>query len=259
MILGNIILNIRFDFGVSRVNNIKKICVFGDSISKGVTIDTISRHYTMSKNSFVNLLSDCEPWLNVKNYSMFGCTISKGLSLISRHMKDVDSSDAILLEYGGNDSDFDWAAVASAPDKKHLPKTPLDDFAESYRTIIEHLRGQGKKIIMLNLPPIDEKKYFTWLGDGLNRENIIKWLGGDIHYIYEFHDGYNAKVCEISSEYGIPLIDIRSEFLRQGDYSNLLCFDGIHPNEKGHALIAQTILDYIPSLYYCLTLEDAAV
>lgn len=212
----------------------------------------------MTKDSFVNLLAGCEPWLNVKNYSMFGCTISKGVSLISRHMKDVDSSDVVLLEYGGNDSDFDWAAVATAPDEEHLPKTPLNDFVDSYRRIIQNLREQGKKMIMLNLPPIDEKKYFTWIGNGLDRDNIKKWLGGDIHYIYEFHDGYNTKVGEIASEFGIPLIDIRSEFLRQGNYSDYLCFDGIHPNEKGHALIAQTILDYIPALFYFLTLDSTA-
>lgn len=228
----------------------KNICVFGDSISKGVIVDTPNNHYSMTKKSFVNLLSGCEPWLRITNYAMFGCTVLKGRSLIKRHIADVENCDAVLLEYGGNDCDFDWAGIAAAPDEEHLPKTPLDDFSNSYKEIINGLIAMDKKILILNLPPIDEKKYFNWFGDGLDKDSIVKWLGGDIHYIYEYHAGYNDIVCKIASEYGIPMIDIRSEFLRQPNYSALLCRDGIHPNESGHALIAQVIKDSIPQLYY---------
>ena len=38
---------------------------------------------------------------------------------------------------------------------------------------------------------------------------------------------------------------ITSKFLETKDYSALLCNDGIHPNEKGHKLIAETIMQYI--------------
>ena len=43
----------------------------------------------------------------------------------------------------------------------------------------------------------------------------------------------------------IPIIDITSKILEINNYSNLLCDDGIHPNEKGHRIIAEAIKEHI--------------
>ena len=43
----------------------------------------------------------------------------------------------------------------------------------------------------------------------------------------------------------IPIIDITSKILEINNYSNLLCDDGIHPNEKGHKIIAEAIKEHI--------------
>ena len=43
----------------------------------------------------------------------------------------------------------------------------------------------------------------------------------------------------------IPIIDITSKFLEIKNYSNLLCDDGIHLNEKGHKIIAEAIKEHI--------------
>ncbi|MEG1915040.1 MAG: SGNH/GDSL hydrolase family protein, partial [Acidaminococcaceae bacterium] len=66
--------------------------------------------------------------------------------------------------------------------------------------------------------------------------------------IFKFHESYNAQVCGIAEENDIPLIDIRSAFLKLPNYSEYLCDDGIHPNEKGHNLIARVITEYIPRI-----------
>ncbi|NLH02342.1 MAG: SGNH/GDSL hydrolase family protein [Clostridiales bacterium] len=225
-----------------------KICLFGDSISKGVIIDEIHDKYTMTKRSFANLLKAGEPKLDVINYSMLGCTISKGKSIIARHIRDVESCDITVLEYGGNDSDHDWKEISENPEGVHLPKTPLDEFIKNYNDIIGELTEMGKGIIMLNLPPIDEHKYFEWFSRGLNKANILKWLGGSDEYIYRFHEIYNVQVCNIAAEHNIPIIDIRSVFLEKRNYSDYLCNDGIHPNEKGHELIAEVIMSALPQI-----------
>ena len=225
-----------------------KICLFGDSISKGVVIDELRDRYTMTKNCFANILTAANSALDVTNFSMLGCTIMKGKSMIERHIKDVQDSELLVLEYGGNDSDHLWDEVAADPMAEHLPKTPIADFDRTYRGIIDELREMGKKIVMLNLPPIDEHKYFNWFSRGLDGSKILEWLGGTDEYIYRFHEIYNVKVCNIASEYNIPIIDIRSAFLEKRNYSDFLCNDGIHPNEKGHALIASVIAEAIPNL-----------
>ncbi len=231
----------------------KKLCLFGDSISKGVVIDCAKNRYAMTTKCFANILSGYASWLNITNFSMFGCTISKGRSLIARHMKDVENCDITVLEYGGNDSDHNWAEIAENPEGTHVPKTSLEDFKTNYSEIICGLQAMGKKIVILNLPPIDEEKYFAWFSDGLNGDNILKWLGGSKRYIYNFHESYNRIACELAEEYGIPVLDIRSAFLSKPDYSVYLCNDGIHPNENGHNLIAQVIESQLPRLVLELT------
>ena len=52
---------------------------------------------------------------------------------------------------------------------------------------------------------------------------------------------YSAAVVLLAKAYRVPVIDIRAAFLCTQDYRNYLCKDGIHPNEEGHALIAQAI------------------
>lgn len=43
----------------------------------------------------------------------------------------------------------------------------------------------------------------------------------------------------------IPIIDITSKILEINNYSNLLRDDRIHPNEKGHKIIAEAIKEHI--------------
>ena len=226
----------------------KKICLFGDSISKGIVVDTLHNRYTTTKNSFANIVSAGTSMFDLKNYSMLGCTIGKGKSLIQRHRRTVEDCDVMVLEYGGNDSDHNWEEISLNPRGEHQPKTPIEEFARCYQEIIEQLAGMGKNIVMLNLPPIDENKYLDWFSRGLDKSNILKWLGGSAEYIYKFHESYNNRVCSIASENGIRLIDIRAAFLEMGSYSDCLCDDGIHPNEKGHDLIARVIRAEMPRL-----------
>ena len=76
------------------------------------------------------------------------------------------------------------------------------------------------------------------------KSNVMKWLGGDIGIIYRWHDMYNKALFEISEVTRTDIIDITSAFENyNGDIRSLFCTDGIHPNEEGHRLIANSISD----------------
>jgi hypothetical protein len=49
----------------------------------------------------------------------------------------------------------------------------------------------------------------------------------------------------VAAETGTHVIDIRSAFLRESDYRDSLCADGIHPNGAGHVLIAARVGDWL--------------
>jgi len=219
---------------------LQEVCIFGDSISKGIIYNTERKRYTPLSDCFAALLEKTNN-LSIKNYSIFGCTIEKGLSIIHKHFKELDKTDCIALEFGGNDCDYDWQKISDDPSHEHFPNTTVTAFKETYTKIIDDLKTLNKKMVILNLPPLDADKYFNWISKNRNAENIKNWLGGNPQYIYRWHEMYSNLVCEIASASNIKMIDIRSAFLKLRNYSDYLCEDGIHPNAKGHLLISKAV------------------
>lgn len=218
----------------------KKLCVFGDSLAKGVFFDNARNKYLALKNSFVNLVGSTLGF-EVKNYARFGSGIQKGLETVSNRADELNGYDYVAFEFGGNDADFNWDEISAEPDRHHDAKTPIDRYVECYYEILDRAKQTSAEPVILNLPPMDPYKYFNFISQGRNAENILKWLGGSQQYIYQFHETYNLKLHEIALKSNVKIIDIRSELLKQRNYSDFLCDDGTHLNERGNELVAETI------------------
>lgn len=218
-------------------------CYFGDSIGKGVIFDDRRNRYVTIKDSFVNLVS--ESWGVIKNFSRFGNTVITGLSRFENSQEEIASSEYVVFEFGGNDCDFNWTEISEQPNELHVPKTELQEFIAAYKSMVRKAIDAGKKVVVLNLPPVDHRKYFSWISKGRNADNIRFWLGGTSEFIYRWHERYNNAICEIANSLQVKLVDIRSIFLEKRNYSDYLCTDGIHPNEQGHRLMASAVIDVI--------------
>jgi len=221
------------------------IGVFGDSIMKGVVYDDKKGKYIYLEDSFVKAFTNMTG-IAVDNYAKFGCTLAKGEKIIEKLSSGLSRYSLIGLEFGGNDCDFFWPAISQNPLIQHLPNTPIDVFENLYSKIIDTLISRSCRPVLFSLPPLEPNKYFAWVARGLNAENILKWMG-DIGFIYRWQEMYNIAVVKLTTAKRVPLIDIRSAFLKIPNYQSLLCEDGIHPNEAGHSLILKTIARYIPS------------
>lgn len=225
---------------------LETLCLYGDSVTKGVVLDGVRNRYTFLKDSFASAFA-AATGVAVDNFSRFGCTIGRGLEMITKRKDTFAKYDYIVLEFGGNDCNFNWAEIAEAPEKEHIPATPLAEFESTYRRIIDGIRTGGGRPVMFNLPPIDSVKFFNWVSRGLNAENILKWLG-DVEHIFRWHSSYNDVVCKVASETETPLVDIRSDFLNAPNYRELICEDGMHPNDSGHKLITDFLKRYTADL-----------
>ena len=216
------------------------ICFLGDSITKGVALDADRGRYTILKDCFANTAA--KYWsMGVKNLSKFGSTVTDGLHRFRKQKDDLVDCQTVIMDFGGNDSDFNWSAISETPDAQHDPKTGLDVFEDTYMELIKAVREEGKKPVLMNLPPVDHKKYFSWISRGLNGENILRWLGGSSEYIYRWHERYSIAVQSVAKKANVKLLDVRSAFLERRDYTWFLCEDGIHHNAQGHALIADVM------------------
>ena len=85
--------------------------VYGDSITKGVVYDEAKQRYVVLKENFVNLVAN-----NVKaaiyNAGKFGNNIIRALQKFETDVLKKNP-DILLIEFGGNDCDFDWQAIAN--------------------------------------------------------------------------------------------------------------------------------------------------
>lgn len=219
------------------------IGLYGDSILKGIQINPVNKKYIVDNNIDVRMLIE-KYSIQIKNYSSFGCTVTKGRNLLNKRLETNTGWDAIVMDYGGNDCDYNWRAISENPEGDYSPNTPIELFKETYCDIIDTLKKKGILPILTTLPPLEPKNFFDWFCKDLNKENILKWLG-EVKNIYYHQENYSRVIEEIALKKQVPLVDIRGEFMTSGDIHTLLCEDGTHPNTSGQKVIASAFNKFV--------------
>ena len=223
---------------------IMKIAALGDSIIKGVLFNQEENgrgHYSLSDCNIVDRVAE-GLHSEVINLGKMGCTIETGERILERHLDKLDGTQYVLICYGGNDSDYNWQAIADCPDSEHHPKTPLRIFEKTYARVINKVRERGYTPLIMSLPPMNAQQYFNFFTSNFNntqKSNVLKWLHGSVNTIWAGHELYNDAVKRVASATDCVLIDCTTTL---GDGKNYLCDDGIHPNLAGQSKIASIIL-----------------
>ena len=179
------------------------------------------------------------------NLGKMGCTIEAGERILERFTDRVTGARFVLLECGGNDSDYDWKAIAEAPDGEHVSKTPIEVFESVYERVVNKVKELGAIPLVLSLPPMDAQRYFEFFSNGWSQErkdNVLRWLGGSTNTIMSGHELYNLATMRVAQRTGVQWIDVTSGLLKDNHFRDYLCDDGIHPNEMGQRKMAEAIL-----------------
>lgn len=222
---------------------LESIGIWGDSLLQGVVLDEKQGKYSIIENNCAAMLAK-KIGITISNNSRFGCTAPKGMKSLNKALAADAEFSAAIIEFGGNDCDFNWEEVAAAPDEEHIPRTTLGEFARCYTEMITAVKQKGISPVLVSLPPLDAERYLSWITrNGLSREAILHWLG-DVQHIYRWHERYSNAVASMARQFSCHFIDVRDAFLSVRDYYNLLCADGIHPNREGHALMEKVFFEY---------------
>ena len=226
------------------IENVKSIVVWGDSVARGVVYDADRDRYSLSPITAANIVSK-KLGLTVINRARMGFTIADGARAIEKDLNRGIEADTAIIEFGGNDCDFNWKQISEAPDALHLPKTPAEQYEKTLSNIVQTVRNAGIRPVLVTLPPIIADRYFDFISrNGLSQENILRWLG-DKNHIYRYHERYSGIINHVASRYDCKLLDIRSAFLALWNTSSLFCADGIHPSEDGQRFIGEAVLNSI--------------
>lgn len=218
------------------------IYVYGDSIMKATCPDEDMR-YHFHIDEFLKGFKELP--VKIINRAKFGASIEKGNAILDRDLEQGLQCKYALVEYGGNDCNFNWQEVAENPDGEHLPKTCLDRFVSVLDGMVKKIKGTGATPVLMTLPPIDSEKYLGYITrNGISRDNIVKWLG-DVDRIYRYQEYYSNAILNYAMSSGNPVIDMRSEILPRKDFKSLISKDGIHPSEKGYRIIFEKLFDVL--------------
>lgn len=184
--------------------------------------------------------------MEVDNLASFGCTVTKGEEMLQKCGPRIGDYDYTVLEFGGNDCDFDWKSVSDDPEASHICKTPLETFKQKYARMLETIKRFGRQaggaesaadrfgtLFSLDQPESVAVAHPAFSQGG----RLHRPLAGDVQH----RGGTGGVGCRRA------VIDIRSAFLAQPDFRSYLCADGIHPNEAGQKLIYGAIRRQLPS------------
>lgn len=225
----------------------RHISIWGDSIMKGVILDEVEGRYRVLEENCVHEFGE-KTGAVITNHASFGMTSSKAVERIARSVERNPPApdDIVLVEYGGNDCDYNWEEVSANPDKHHLPKTPIERFGSTLQAIIDKFKSFKIQPVFMSLPPLEPNRYLDWISKNLSKENILKWLG-DVNQIYRWQEAYNEIVVQTAKDNDLRIINVRKDFLISSNYSNKFCADGIHPNKFGHQTILDSCMNFVQS------------
>ena len=215
--------------------------IYGDSLLKA-TVPDEDMHYRFHLPEVMAQYPTDR--LEVVNRAKMGATVTKGLSLVEHDVQRGMDARWALVAYGGNDSDFDWEAIAAAPEQEHLPHTVLPEFIEKLRRAVQELTAAGVQPVLMTLPPIDGQRYFQFISQRADGGSILRWLGA-VGRIYRHQEMYSDAVAALALTEGLPLIDVRRQFLPMRDLPHCIAADGIHLTMTGYRCLFDTLAGWI--------------
>jgi len=117
---------------------------------------------------------------------------------------------------------------------EHGARTSPKDFRTNLLKLVKKLRSKGMPPLVCNLQPIDSVKY---LKECAQAKELADLFGVTP---YEWQKKYSEECERVAKETGVPLIDIRKRLECLSD--EVIADDGLHPNDKGHRIIADEIV-----------------
>ncbi|MCR5253031.1 MAG: SGNH/GDSL hydrolase family protein [Treponema sp.] len=225
-----------------------KILVIGDSILKGAVTGTDSGHlFDIIENSSLNLAQKVLGF-EMDNQSVFGNVISKGQRKLNKMLERGETADFCIVEFCGNDSDYDWALVSEDPNEAHQMRTPFEDYLRMYDEMIKTLREHKITPVIMISPALCADRWFNHITNGHNKENILNFLSGDIEKPFKNQRLYDDALVEYAKKNNVQTVNMREPMLATGHFDDLMCQDGIHPNEAGYRFMSEIWIKEIPNL-----------
>jgi lysophospholipase L1-like esterase len=194
------------------------IAIIGDSITAGVGVSS-------SESSYYNRLAGMfGASVQMASFARPGSTLQSDSVAPTAPFVDQPeyTSSGPWIDAAGPDSVTDVVIMLgtndAAPQNWPREGASAAQFANDYNALIDHYAAlSSHPVIYMVLPPT------IYLDDPTMNTNL--------------HDGVIPVIRQVAMERGLPIIDVNTPTAGRPDTSA----DGLHPNDAGHLIIAQTM------------------
>ena len=145
----------------------------------------------------------------------------------------------VVMQFGINDS---WVYV---PRGKSKPEIDLPRFEQNLKELVARIRAARAQVVLMTPNPLCWTDFY--------RADYATTPSRSTPFDGRILDGFNVllrdyavAVRTVAAKESVPLVDIYAAFERQGVKELLL--DGVHPNTRGHRLIANLLVEAIVPL-----------
>ncbi len=146
----------------------------------------------------------------------------------------------VVIQFGINDAAVDvWKTPPSTG-----PRVSREDYVANLRWMVEEARGRGVRVILMTPNPL------RWAPVIRERYGRPPYDPGDpLGFEKPFFLGHLEAMRSLADELRVPLVDIHAAYAAHeretGETAEALLLDGIHPNDRGHALVAGRLLPVV--------------
>ncbi len=139
--------------------------------------------------------------------------------------------DVVIVQFGINDSTVD---VWKSPPAKSARVT-VARFRGNLTYFVERLKETGARVVLLTFNPLG------WTEKMRAMYGKAPYEPGEPMGFNAGREPYLQAIREVARAQGVALVDVDAAFREQRLHDLLL--DGIHPNTRGHTLVARMLLE----------------
>jgi len=199
--------------------SITGVIFFGDSILAG----TGSSERNKSCAKIVKTALSVPVSLKGRNWN----TSLDGLARLETDVLKQKNMSHVIILFGNNDC---W------PDDKGEPTIAVEQLKTNLRIMVSSIQANQQTPVICNLQLIDQKKIEAYPSNKLGH-NL------SLYSSVEIHEAYSKAIEKVAAEVAVEFIDIRSPLAECG--REVIAIDGLHPNDLGHQIVAQSILNFL--------------
>lgn len=156
----------------------------------------------------------------------------------ARFEKDVLSLDPgiVVIQYGINDAAVDvWKDPPAT-----TSRVSIEDYVKNLRHFIRTLKARRTQVILMTPNPL------RWTPKMRELYGKPPYLPNETNGFNTQLEAYAEAIRHIAGTENVPLVDVYRSFeqvgMTEGQSVDDLLLDGIHPNERGHRLVAEQLI-----------------